>query len=79
MTAESAEAAIAGLGVAIGPWPFVMKELSAGRLTAPFGFVRAPHRYVALVPRRGARPAARRLRDWLVEEGALMQPPNNLA
>jgi LysR family glycine cleavage system transcriptional activator len=73
------EAAIAGLGVAIGPWPFVIKELAAGRLIAPFGFVKARVRYVILLPRRNARPAARRLRDWLVEEGALTLPPDNVA
>ena len=73
------EAAIAGLGVAIGAWPFVIKELSAGRLVAPFGFVKAPHRYVILLPRREARPAARRFRTWLAGEGALMPPPHNLA
>ena len=72
------EAAIAGLGVAIGPWPFVSKELDAGRLAAPFGFVKAPHVYVALLPRRQARPAARRLRDWLLEEGRRAPMPHNL-
>jgi DNA-binding transcriptional LysR family regulator len=72
------EAAIAGLGVAIGAWPFVLRELDAGRLIAPLGFVRAPHRYVVLLPRSGARPAARRLRDWLVEEGARTAPPKQL-
>jgi DNA-binding transcriptional LysR family regulator len=72
------EAAIAGLGVAIGPWPFVARELDAGRLVAPLGFVRAPSVYVALLPKLGARPAARRLRDWLVDEGASMQAPAKL-
>lgn len=72
------EAAVAGLGVAIGPWAFVTRELAAGRLAAPFGFVRAKARYVVLVPRRNARPAARRMLQWLVEEGAATPEPDNL-
>jgi DNA-binding transcriptional LysR family regulator len=73
------EAAIAGLGVAIGAWPFVVKELGAGRLVAPLGFVKAPHRYVILLPKRDARPEARRFRTWLAGEGALTPPPDHLA
>jgi DNA-binding transcriptional LysR family regulator len=72
------EAAIAGLGVAIGPWPFVAKELDAGRLVAPFGFVKGADGYVVLLPRRRARPGARRLRDWLLEEGRRASTPPNL-
>jgi DNA-binding transcriptional LysR family regulator len=72
------EAAIAGLGVAIGPWPFVARELDAGRLVAPFGFAKGSHGYVVLLPRRRARPGARRLRDWLLEEGRRASTPPNL-
>ncbi len=72
------EAAIAGLGVAIGPWAFVTRELAGGRLVAPFGFVRAQARYVALVPRRNARPGARRMLKWLIEEGAATSEPDKL-
>jgi len=64
------EAAIAGLGVAISPEIYVAKELAQGRLVAPFGFVQTSVRYAVLLPREGARPAARRFRDWLAEEGA---------
>ena len=64
------EAAIAGLGVAITPDVYVAKELAQGRLAAPFGFADTSASFAVLLPREGARPAARRFRDWLVEEGA---------
>ena len=68
------EAALAGLGVAISPEILVQKELASGRLVAPFGFVRTAGAYAAFVSRDDARPAARRFRAWLVEEGAAAAP-----
>jgi DNA-binding transcriptional LysR family regulator len=44
----SIEAAVAALGVAIGPYPLVADDLVSGRLVAPFGFRRSGHRYVLL-------------------------------
>lgn len=75
------EAAAAGLGAAIGPWPMIEADIAAGRLAAPLGFVRVSARYVALRPKGLAASAAEAFRDWLVEEGAktpappLMLPP----
>lgn len=63
------EAAAAGLGVAVGPWAFVQRDLASGRLTAPLGFVSGEATVVALTPIEGSAPAALRFRDWLVEEG----------
>jgi LysR family transcriptional regulator, glycine cleavage system transcriptional activator len=47
----SIEAAVAALGIAIGPYPLVADDLLAGRLVAPFGFRRSGHRYVLLSKR----------------------------
>jgi DNA-binding transcriptional LysR family regulator len=69
------EAAAAGLGVAIGPWAFVQRDLAAGRLAAPLGMIPAPARIAALTPKAGMRPGARRFLRWLVEEGAAATPP----
>lgn len=47
------EAATAGLGVCIAPWPFVSDDIRAGRLIAPHGFIAGGQDYVALRrPRR---------------------------
>jgi LysR family glycine cleavage system transcriptional activator len=63
------EAAIAGLGVAIGPWPLVAADVRAGRLWAPLGFRQSGLTYVVYLPRGGGSEAAVAFRDWLVEEG----------
>ncbi len=42
------EAASAGLGVCVAPWPFVADDIKAGRLAAPRGFVASGKTYVAL-------------------------------
>ncbi|WP_419317962.1 LysR substrate-binding domain-containing protein [Caulobacter sp. ErkDOM-E] len=63
------EAAAAGMGVAVGPWAFVQRDLASGRLVAPLGFVAGEAQVVALTP-QGPPPAATiAFRDWLVEEG----------
>jgi len=42
------QAAIDGLGGAIGSYPLVVDDLKRGRLLAPFGFIRSGHNYVLL-------------------------------
>jgi DNA-binding transcriptional LysR family regulator len=42
------EAASAGLGICVAPWPFVADDIKAGRLVAPRGFVASGKTYVAL-------------------------------
>ena len=69
------EAAAAGLGAAIGPWPSIIDDLASGRLVAPFGFVPARARYVALRPKDAANAASAAFRDWLVEEGSKTPSP----
>ena len=67
------EAAVAGLGACVAPWPLVMGDLAAGRLVAPFGSVASGLSYVALRrPRRD--PAARAFCAWLAEEAAATPP-----
>jgi DNA-binding transcriptional LysR family regulator len=74
------EAAAAGLGVAIGPWAFVQRDLASGRLVAPLGFVAGQATIVALTPLEGVTEEAIVFRDWLVEEGRTTpMPPTSLA
>ncbi|MEM7224417.1 MAG: LysR substrate-binding domain-containing protein [Pseudomonadota bacterium] len=63
------EAATAGLGVAIGPWPLVADDIKAGRLVAPFGFRPNGLSYVAFTPKRPD-PACKAFVAWLAGEGA---------
>lgn len=46
----SLQAAVAGLGVAIGPWHLVRDDLQSGVLAAPLGFVEDGSRYCLLSP-----------------------------
>jgi DNA-binding transcriptional LysR family regulator len=74
------EAAAAGMGVAIGPWAFVQRDLASGRLVAPLGFTPGRARIVAVTPPDGATEAAILFRDWLLAEGASTpHPPEALA
>jgi LysR family glycine cleavage system transcriptional activator len=66
------QAAIDGLGVAMGPTALVADEIAAGRLVAPFPALALPARsYCWYLPTAmAADPAALAFRDWLVEAGA---------
>ncbi len=69
------EAAAAGLGACVAPWAFVQRDVASGRLIAPLGFT--PGGVVlALTPKGGATPAARRFRAWLVEQGQVSPQPS---
>ncbi|MDN7591329.1 LysR family transcriptional regulator [Burkholderia seminalis] len=62
----SLQAAVAGLGVAIGPWHLVRDDLENGVLVAPMGFVEDGSHYCLLTPAPvvdGSAPAA--LSGWL--------------
>lgn len=64
----SLQAAIAGLGVAIGPLPLVADDLATGVLIAPFGFCPGGADYVALLAEEPtADSAAARFLDWLTQ------------
>ena len=74
------EAAAAGMGVAIGPWAFVQRDLASGRLVAPLGFAPGRAKIVAVTPPDGATEEAVLFRDWLLAEGASTpHPPEALA
>lgn len=66
-----AEAAAAGLGVALLPRFMLEAELAQGRLVAPFGqgFTGADHYVLGYPEGNEAKPALRAFRDWLLGEG----------
>lgn len=67
----SLQAAVAGLGVAIGPWHLVLDDIDAGLLAAPLGFVEDGSRYCLLAPRPiAAESLEARLVQWLRAQGA---------
>ena len=61
------EAASAGLGVGIAPWPYVTEDIRFGKLTAPLDFLESGYEYVAL---RRARRSKRSsiFCDWIAKE-----------
>jgi DNA-binding transcriptional LysR family regulator len=61
------EAARAGLGVCVAPWPYVTDDIRSGRLSAPFGFLDSGHDYVALRRARRNRKSSL-FCDWLGQE-----------
>jgi LysR family transcriptional regulator, glycine cleavage system transcriptional activator len=67
------QAAASGLGVAIGPKVLVDDDLAAGRLIAPFGFVKSGLSYIAMRPRRDDGRAAL-FEDWLVGQAETRSP-----
>ncbi|WP_428532691.1 LysR substrate-binding domain-containing protein [Rhodopila sp.] len=69
----SIQAAIDGLGVAMGPTALVGDELASGRLMTPFPAVSLPARsYFAYVPQAGrANPASGAFLEWLAAQGAV--------
>lgn len=76
------EAAMGGLGVAIGFWHLVADDVRSGRLAAPFGFMPTGRHYTALLPKQ-ARNSARIFAQWLSGEAAAfsatLPPPPTLA
>jgi LysR family transcriptional regulator, glycine cleavage system transcriptional activator len=62
----SLQAAVAGLGVAIGPWHLVQDDLASGILTAPLGFIAdwSSYQLLSLTPLAPSAPAVK-VRDWL--------------
>jgi LysR family glycine cleavage system transcriptional activator len=67
----SIQAAVDGLGVAMGPTALVADDLAAGRLVTPFPAVSLPARgYFAYLPRKPVTdPASAAFCDWLETEG----------
>jgi DNA-binding transcriptional LysR family regulator len=69
------DAALAGLGVAILPWPLVAQDVLAGRLAAPLGFKRAESAFALLAAPGPGNRALEQFRAWLVAEGEKTPPP----
>lgn len=69
------DAAIAGLGVAIMPWPLVADYVRNGRLVSPFGFIPAQSGFALLAAPGVSSRALDQFRGWLLAEGARTQPP----
>jgi DNA-binding transcriptional LysR family regulator len=61
------EAASAGLGVCVAPWPYVTDDIRFGRLIAPMGFLESGHEYVALRRARRNRKSVL-FCEWLQKE-----------
>lgn len=62
----SLQAAVAGVGVAMGPWCLVCSDIDAGLLTAPMGFIEDGSAYY-LLESGGADSKARDIvRDWVI-------------
>lgn len=68
------EAVLAGLGAGLLPWQLAGEDIVAGRLVAPLGFTDLGRSH-AVLWRRDARIGPRTFVDWLLEEGAKMEPP----
>ncbi len=66
------EAARAGLGACAAPWPYVVDDIHAGRLVAPFGFIDSGHHYVALKRSRRNRKATL-FCEWLAAQAKEFQ------
>jgi LysR family glycine cleavage system transcriptional activator len=71
------QAAMDGLGVAIGQVRLLEQELASGRLIRPFPqVVRRPFAYYLLLPRRDTIPAkVGKFRNWLLQETAPLRAP----
>ncbi|THD63956.1 LysR family transcriptional regulator [Phenylobacterium sp.] len=69
------DAALAGLGVAILPWPLVAQAVAEGRLVAPLGFRRAESAFALLAAPGGESRALTVFRKWLTAQGRLTPPP----
>jgi DNA-binding transcriptional LysR family regulator len=69
------DAALAGLGAAVVPWPLCEAEITAGRLVAPLGFRRSESAFAMLAAPGADSRALTRFRDWLVTEGARTPEP----
>jgi DNA-binding transcriptional LysR family regulator len=68
------DAAIAGLGAAVMPWPLVADYVRNGRLVAPMGFRKAESAFAMIATPGASSRSLDRFRDWLVAEGASTAP-----
>ncbi|UYI48741.1 LysR family transcriptional regulator [Vibrio parahaemolyticus] len=68
------QAAVDGLGAALGSYPLVMDDLKRGNLIAPFGFVLSGHDYVLLSQDKALTKLESQFMSWLQEQMAECVP-----
>ncbi|OYD23295.1 LysR family transcriptional regulator [Oceanimonas baumannii] len=68
------QAAVDGLGAALGPYPLIMDDLKRGNLIAPFGFVPSGHDYVLLHQDKAPAELEQRFTRWLQAQMAQCVP-----
>ena len=72
---QAIQAALSGVGVAMGHWPFVIDDITSGQLEAPFGHVRRSGPGFMLICDRSstALPAVAAFREWILGEAAALR------
>ncbi|MGX9416004.1 LysR family transcriptional regulator [Vibrio sp. WJH972] len=68
------QAAVDGLGAAIGSYPLIVDDLKSGRLVAPFGFTQSGHGYVLLSHTERLGSNEMEFLHWLEKTMSLSQP-----
>ncbi|MCG9728306.1 LysR family transcriptional regulator [Shewanella sp. Isolate13] len=68
------QAAVDGLGAALGSYPLVVDDLKRGNLVAPFGFVPSEHQYVAITAPYSTNAELAAFSLWLTEQLAICIP-----
>lgn len=68
------QAAVDGLGIAIGSYPLVQDDLKRGNLIAPFGFVQSGFNYVLLAEQGKLSNKEEQFSQWLTSELAKSIP-----
>jgi LysR family transcriptional regulator, glycine cleavage system transcriptional activator len=68
------QAAVDGLGAAIGSYPLVADDIKSGRLIAPFGFILSGHSYVLLQQSTPLEAKEIEFQQWLKEKMSLCHP-----
>jgi DNA-binding transcriptional LysR family regulator len=69
------DASLAGLGMAVMPWPLVADYVRSGRLVTPFGFRKAESAFALLATPGVSSRALDHFTKWLKSEGAKTPPP----
>lgn len=68
------QAAVDGLGAAIGSYPLIVDDLKSGRLVAPFGFTQSGHKYLLLSHTERLGSNELEFLTWLEKTMSLCQP-----
>ncbi|MCK8044881.1 LysR family transcriptional regulator [Shewanella sp. 1CM18E] len=68
------QAAVDGLGAALGSYPLIIDDLRRGNLIAPFGFVPSGHKYVAITDANSVSVEQQTFSLWLTQQLASCVP-----